>query len=103
MEQFLYTLRPTRSAMLTEGPTPEEAEAVAAHFEYLQTAEAAGQVLMAGRSTEDNEHTVGLVVFQEDSEQAAKSFMDNDPAVKEGVMAAHLQPYRIALWSKEGP
>ena len=29
--------------------------------------------------------------------------MNDDPAVKHGVMRAELFPYRVALWSKSGP
>jgi len=41
---------PTRPAMLTEGPTPEEREAVAAHLAYLERLAAAGVVLLFGRT-----------------------------------------------------
>ena len=35
-KQFLYYLKPARLGMVTEGSTPEEAEVVSRHFEYLK-------------------------------------------------------------------
>lgn len=50
MKQFIYRIQPTRPAMLSEGPTAEEATAVQAHFQYLQGPVGVGAVLMAGRT-----------------------------------------------------
>jgi uncharacterized protein len=99
MPQFLYRLQVTRLGILTEGPTPEEAQRVGEHFAYLQSLMAAGTVLMAGRTLNADERTFGIVVFVADSEAKAKEIMENDPAVRHGVMRAELFPYRIALWS----
>jgi hypothetical protein len=36
MKQWLYFLKPTRLGMVTEGPTPKEAETISCHFAYLE-------------------------------------------------------------------
>ncbi len=46
---FLYKLRATRPAMVSEGPTPEEEAAVAKHFEYLEDLLARHVLVLAGR------------------------------------------------------
>ena len=97
MEQFLYVLRPTRAGMLTEGPTEEEKACVGRHFAYLQDLTEKGVMILVGRTMEDNEHTIGIAVFEAESEAAARRIMEGDPAVKEGVMTAHLHPFGIAL------
>lgn len=99
MEQYVYLLRPRRLAMLTEGPTPEEGEALAGHVAYLERLAAEGDVLIAGRTQTTDEHTLGLVVLQAASEKAANRVMNGDPAVAGGVMSAALFPYRIAVLS----
>src|SRR5882672_12017314 len=33
---YLYKIQPTRLEMLTQGPTPAEAEIISRHFAYLQ-------------------------------------------------------------------
>ena len=99
MPQFLYRLQPTRLGMLTEGPTEREVSIVSEHFEYLQKLVAEGVVFMAGRTLNADERTFGIVVFAAASEPAAMALVQNDPAVKLGVMKAELFPYRVALWS----
>jgi uncharacterized protein len=103
MPQFLYRIQPARLEMLTEGPTEREASIVNQHFEYLQKLVAEGVVFMAGRTMNSDERTFGIVVFQAATEVAAVALMQNDPAVKLGVMKAELFPYRIALWSSKAP
>jgi len=39
----------------------------------------------------------GIVILEVDSEEEAYDLMNNDPAVKEGIMEATLYPYRVAL------
>lgn len=97
MNQFAYVLRPTRSRMLTEGPTEDEARLVGEHFAYLQGLLAAGSLKMAGRATDAGERTFGIVVFEAVDSAAAASLMAADPAVRGGVMGAELFPFRIAL------
>ena len=103
MNQYLYRIQPTRPAMLSEGPTPEEAAAVGAHFGYLQDLVDVGRVLMAGRTLTTDEHSFGIVIFEASSEEAAQALVNADPAVKAKVMRAELFPYRVALWSTQGP
>jgi uncharacterized protein YciI len=102
MEQFLYRLEPTRVAMVTEGATEREARIVGEHFAYLQQLLAAGTLLMAGRTTNNDERTFGIAILVAESEAKARELMQNDPAVRNGVMRAELFPYRIALWSPHG-
>ena len=95
--QFLYMIRPTRVAMLTEGLTRAEEEIVSSHFQYLRALARKGVVILAGRTLNDDETTVGIVVFQADSEDEATRVMHADPAVKAGVMRAELYPFHVAV------
>ena len=95
--QFIYVLKPTRLAMLTDGATPEEAETVSRHFAYFQDLTAKGVMILMGRTQNNDESTFGIAVFEADDEAAARSIMEHDPAVAGGVMTATLYPYRIAL------
>jgi uncharacterized protein YciI len=96
-DTFLYTLRPSRLAMLAEGPTPEEAATVQRHFAYLQDLTAQGVVILAGRTLTTDADSFGIVILRAASEAAAQAVLEADPAVAGGVMHARLFPYRIAL------
>lgn len=99
MSTWLVRLRPTRFAMLSEGPTAEESAAVGAHFAYLQELVRQGVVHLAGRTTTAEEEGMGLVLFSASGEEEARALMENDPAVAAGVFAARLFPYRVALFN----
>jgi uncharacterized protein YciI len=97
MPQFVYLLRPARAAMLTEGPTAAEARSVDAHVQHLAEGTRRGHVLLAGRTTEDDGDTFGLVLLECPSESGAAAAMAADPAVRDGVMTAELHPFRTAF------
>lgn len=95
--QFLYLVRPTRLEMLTVGTTPDEERIIGEHFSYLQVLMGKGVVILAGRTSNDDETTFGIIIFNAESEAEAQMIVDNDPAVMNDVMSAELFPYRIAL------
>ncbi len=96
---FLYRIRPTRPAMLSEGPTPDEARIVGEHFAYLQGLLADGRLYMAGRTDTTGPQTHGLALFRADSPEQAQAVLDADPAVRQGVMVGEVFPFRLALWA----
>jgi uncharacterized protein YciI len=83
--------------MLTEGPTADEQRIIGEHFTYLKQATADGTVLLAGRTLNTDPSSFGIVIFREASEEAARTFMESDPAVRAGVMKADLFPFGVAL------
>lgn len=97
MAQYLYRIQPTRAAMLTDGPTEAEAATVSAHFSYLQTLVEQGVVILAGPTLNTDPTNFGLVIFNADSDEAARTILDEDPAVSGGVMRAELFPFRVSL------
>ncbi len=99
-KQYLYKIQPTRPEMLSEGATAQEEAIVSEHFAYLQDLTKRGVVILAGRTLTTDERSFGIVIFQADSDEAARAIVDADPAVQKGVMHAELFPYRIALMSK---
>lgn len=100
MSEWLYYLKPARLEMLTEGPTPEEDEIVSRHFDYLKKLTDKGVMILFGRTQTADESTFGIAIFEAEDESAARAIMENDPAVKNGVMTATLYPYKVALMRK---
>ena len=85
--------------MLTDSPTKDESQAVEKHYLYLKDPTEKGIVLMAGRTTNNDESTFGIVILEAETESDARSIMENDPAVQQNVMMVKLFPYQVALWS----
>lgn len=94
---YLYVLRLTDRLRSEAGWTDVDRATVSAHFQYLSKAAEAGTVILAGRTDEAHDKTFGLVIYEAESEAAARAFMESDPAVAAGVMTATLHPYSIAL------
>jgi uncharacterized protein YciI len=96
LRQFIYFLRPKRLEMLTEGATAEEARVQTEHGNYLQGLAARGIVTLAGRTSNNDETTVGIVILSARDEVAAQEIMALDPFVKSSLMTATLFPFRVA-------
>ncbi len=96
-KQYVYRIQPTRPAMLVEGLTPEEEEIRAQHFAYLQHLAAQGTVILVGRTLTTDQDTFGITVFKVNSDEEARAVMNNDPAVRRGLMHAKLFPFRVVL------
>lgn len=99
-QQYLYMLRVAPQLQDESKWTDKHKAAAVKHFERLKKGAAEGKVVLAGRTTEALDKTIGLVIFEADSEAAAKKFMESDPAVVAGVMTATLHPYSVALQRK---
>jgi len=95
--QFIYVFEPVRPELVTDPDawTEEDIRIGNEHFAYLQKATREGIVILAGRSLDG----VGpaVVIFEADSEDQARSFMEADPFVAGGLMRASLHPFRAAL------
>lgn len=97
LREYLYVLRARRLEMLTEGPTPEEADVVGRHLAHLTRLAEEGDLILAGRTLDDGASTIGIAVLRAASDEDAARIMASDPAVAEGVMDATLQPFRVAV------
>ena len=95
--QFLYQLKLIPSLLEETNWTDQENKIVQNHFEELQRLQKIGKLILAGRTLDMDSSGFGIVILEVDSEEEARMLMENDPAVKEGIMTATLFPYRVAL------
>jgi len=83
MKEFIYTVKPTRVAMLSDGPTEKESTILSQHAAYVEGLAKQGVLELAGRTQNADETTFGLVIFRAESQDAAKQIMLEDPAVRQ--------------------
>lgn len=91
--EFLCIKKPYKenfAATMTE----EDARIMRIHFAYLQDLHKQGKLILAGPVTTGE---FGVSIFEAESEEEARSIMNNDPAVLNGVMTPTLYPYRVSL------
>lgn len=99
LKQYIYVLKLTPQYWDEERWTEEARAIVGRHFERLQGMLEQGSLILAGKTSNLDETTFGVVIFTAASDEAAKEIMLSDPAVAGGVMTAELQPFRVALRS----
>ena len=99
-QQYVYVLHLTPRMHATSSWTDAENKVIANHFARLAKAAEGGQVILAGRTTEPLDRTFGLVIFEAESDEVARQFMESDPAVAADLMTATLHPYSVALQRK---
>jgi uncharacterized protein len=98
--QYLYRIQPARMEMLSDKPTAQEKAIIDEHSDYLQDLLTRGVLILAGRTLNSDPTSFGIVIYKAGSLGEALHIMENDPAVKKGVMLAELFPFRAALIGK---
>jgi len=96
-KQFIYVLRLVPRLHDDKSWTDPDKTAVERHFNRLKDAMNTGQVILAGRTPESGAKTFGIVIFEAANNEAARDFMNGDPAVVAGIMTAELHPFGVAL------
>ena len=99
-KQFIYVLRLVPRLYADSAWTKEDNGALARHFTRFQEATKSGQLILAGRTSEPGDKTFGIAIFEAPDEDAARKFMQEDPAVAGGLMTAELHPFAVALQRK---
>jgi uncharacterized protein YciI len=96
-KQFIYVLKLIPRLIDESNWTSREEDIVDNHFNHLKGLLQEGKLILAGRTLNMDKTTFGIVIFEAESEEEARQMMNDDPAVKGGVMTAQLFPYRVAL------
>ena len=99
-KQFIYVLRLVPRLHADSAWMKEDNAALERHFARFQQAAKSGQLILAGRTSEPGDKTFGIAIFEAPDEDAARKFMEEDPAVAGGLMTAELHPFAVALQRK---
>jgi uncharacterized protein len=99
-KQFIYVLRLVPRLYSDSAWTKEDNAVIERHFVRFQQAAKSGRLILAGRTSEPGDKTFGIAIFEAADGEAAKKFMQEDPAVAGGLMTAELHPFAVALERK---
>ena len=99
-KQFIYVLRLVPRLYADSAWTKEDTAVLGQHFARFQEGAKSGQLILAGRTSEPGDKTFGIAIFEAPDEDAARKFMQEDPAVAGGLMTAELHPFAVALQRK---
>jgi len=101
MPTYIYRIQPVRPAMLSEGPTAEEARITGEHFAYLKRLMEEGLLILAGRTLNNDYSAFGIAIFQARDDAQMRQIVAEDPGVAQKLFRAEWHPYRIALHAPE--
>lgn len=94
-QQFVIVLRLQPKYQDDKNWTETDSLAVGRHFAKLQQLQKDGKLILAGRTTV--KESTGFVILEVETEAEARKIMDDDDAVKSGIMSAELLPFQTAL------
>ena len=100
MKQYAYTVEASRLAMF-DNPSQEEQAILSEHDAYIQQLMTSDTGIFVGEVSEKNSHHFGIVIFQAEDDDTAKSILHNDPAARARIMRGCLYPFRISLWNED--
>jgi len=95
-KHYLYRLRLVNPLKLAPGFSEAELATLQRHRDYLGRLTAAGTLVLAGRTAAE-EATFGVVIFSAADVGSARTIMEADPAVAEGLMTAELFPFILTF------
>jgi uncharacterized protein YciI len=99
MPQFVYQFKPKREQFV-QTMTAEEREVMGRHTQYLARLHAEGTLILAGPCLDG---AFALNVFAADSPEAAARILEEDPAVRGGLVHAELHPFHVSFLKGEAP
>lgn len=94
-KQFVIVLRLQPKYQEDKNWTEADNQALGKHFAKLQQLQKDGKLILAGRTTV--KESMGVVILEVETETEARKIMDDDDAVKAGIMSAELLPFQTAL------
>ena len=94
MDTWLYFIHPPRedfAATMTEA----EEEAWGRHWTRIKRLFAEGRIVLVGPTM--GRHNTGICVFEADDEDAARTIMEDDPAIAGGFATGELRAFQLSL------
>ena len=96
-KQFVIVLRLQPKYQDDKNWTEADNQAVGRHFARLQQLQKDGKLILAGRTLV--RESMGVVILEVETEAEARKVMEDDDAVKAGIMSAEVLPFQTALTS----
>lgn len=94
-KQFVIVLRLNAKYWDEKAWTEADNQAVGRHFAKLQQLQKDGKLILAGRTLV--KESMGVVILEVETEAEARRIMEDDDAVKAGIMSAEVLPFQTAL------
>ncbi len=94
MPEWIYFIHPPREDFAAT-MTDEEQQVWGVHFERLKRLLDEGTLILAGPTL--GSVNTGIAIIEAPDEDAARTIMDEDPAISSGFAQGELRPFRASL------
>ncbi len=94
MAEWIYFIHAPRERF-AETMTADERAVWDTHFERLQRLLAEGVMILVGPTL--GPVNTGIAIFEAPDEAAARTLMEEDPAIASGIATGELRPFSVAL------
>jgi len=101
--QFIIVLRPVPRLLQAENWTDAESKIVDEHIAQLKRLLVDGKLILAGSTIPLDSTKFGIAILEVDSEEEARTIMENDAGVKAKIFTAELFPYHVAMIRGQSP
>lgn len=92
-KQFIFFIKPHKENF-AETMTEEEGMIMQEHFFYLKELLELGKLVIAGPELSGK---FGMGVYETETLEEVQELLDNDPAVKSGIVTPEIYPFRVSL------
>ncbi|HMQ67632.1 MAG TPA: YciI family protein [Ignavibacteria bacterium] len=99
-KHFCYKLSLVPRLFRSEDWTKKDIETVSIHFSYLKDLLARKILFLAGRTVHEpmTDRDFGIAILEVDTMEEAREIMENDPAIKCGIMTGELFEFSLPLF-----
>jgi uncharacterized protein len=92
-KQFIFFIKPHKENF-AETMTEEEGKIMSEHFIYLTGLLGEGKLVIAGPELSGK---FGMGVYETETLEEAQEMLNNDPAVKSGIVTPEIYPFKVSL------
>lgn len=99
--EFIYKTVLIDRLFFEENWTEEDERITSEHFQFLLDLKDKNQLVLAGKTQGLDLSTYGIVIFKANNYTEALKVMNQDPAIKNGIMTGTLHEYSLAIFNPD--
>lgn len=97
MQTFIYKIQLIQRLWDEKNWTKEDELTIEKHFQRIKKDFEIGKIIHVGKTLIENQNGYGLGIFECENEEKAIRYMNEDPAIKEGIMTGSCLAYKVVF------
>lgn len=97
MNTYIYQLKLVERLWDKSKWTKNDEKVIEKHFLRIKKDVEQGKIYHVGKTFIEDENGFGIVIFYANNDVEATKYMNEDPAINEGLMIGNCMPYKIVF------